>query len=316
MLENTNESGNKKRGLGRGLGSLLGGSVEPETSAPSSLNQIKTSASPSVAQNVDRIWKIAIDKLRPGQYQPRQDFPKESLQELSQSIKANGILQPIVARKKGDQFEIIAGERRWRAAQMAGMHDVPVILREFRDQEALELALVENIQREDLNPIEEAEAYQRLVQEFQLSQQQVADKVGKDRATVANSIRLLSLPGEILKMIVEQRLSVGHAKVLLAIPDQERQLKLAQQTIKEKLSVRKLEKQVHAALGAGQKPAEKLAAVEENVMNRLIAGISEELQKMLGTKVAIDYTQGRGKISIHFYSDEEFSQTVERLKKL
>ena len=334
MLNNTPDLPNKKRGLGRGLGSLLGGSdVAPETNKstasplPPASKVISSPASvataPQIAPTIivpavaaqDRIWKIAVDKLKPGHYQPRQEFSKEALQELSISIKSNGILQPIVARKKGDTFEIIAGERRWRAAQMAGLHEVPVILREFRDQEALELALVENIQREDLNPIEEAEAYQRLIQEFSLSQQQVADKVGKERATVANAVRLLALPSEVLKMITQKELSVGHAKVLLALPNPSRQKELAKLTIKEKLSVRKLEKRVQSELAP--KPANSAAGVvDENVMARLITGISEELQKFLGTRVGIDYSKGSGKIAIQFYSDEEFSQLVERLKRI
>ena len=332
MLNNSNDLQNKKRGLGRGLDSLFGATESaPETqkTTTSPLPQVAKVVSgasmtpafvaPSAiipaASNQDRIWKISIDKLKPGHYQPRQEFSKEALQELSMSIKANGILQPIVARKKGDSFEIIAGERRWRSAQMAGLHEVPVILREYRDQEALELALVENIQREDLNPIEEAEAFQRLIQEFSLSQQQVADKVGKERATIANSVRLLALPSEILKMITQKELSVGHAKVLLALPSPSQQKDLAKLTLKEKLSVRKLEKLVQKELiPAVPRSADGVA--EEKVIVRLISGISEELQKILGTKVAIDYTLGKGKIAIQFYSDEEFSQMVERLKKI
>jgi ParB family chromosome partitioning protein len=339
MLDNNADSQNKKRGLGRGLGSLLGGSTEQipasqqANQAKSLVNNKTATASPlppmkpvavvspasapapaTPIANIDRIWKIAVDKLKPGHYQPRQEFSKPALQELSASIKANGILQPIVARKKGDRFEIIAGERRWRAAQMAGLHEVPVILREYKDQEALELALVENIQREDLNPIEEAEAYQRLIQEFSLSQQQVADKVGKERATVANSVRLLALPPEVLRMISDKSVSVGHAKVLLSLPSALQQCTLAKQVFKEKLTVRKLEKLVQQELS----PQEDIESgqVDENVMGRLITGISEELQKMLGTKVAIDYTRGKGKIAIQFYSDEEFSQMVERLKQI
>ncbi len=333
MLNNTPEFQNKKRGLGRGLGSLFGGEEQsfdnqaPQTTTASPLplaQKVDLSVGPQQAlaamipevSSQDRIWKIAVDKLKPGHYQPRQEFSKEALQELSASIKANGILQPIVARKKGNTFEIIAGERRWRAAQMAGLHEVPVILREFRDQEALELALVENIQREDLNPIEEAEAYQRLIQEFNLSQQQVADKVGKERATVANAVRLLALPPEILKMVTKKELSVGHAKVLLALPTAVQQKLFAKQTLKEKLSVRKLEKMIQKELAPTLAPEITSFGLDENVMARLITGISEELQKILGTKVAIDYAGGKGKIAIQFYSDEEFSQTVERLKKI
>lgn len=325
MLDNNTDPSNKKRGLGRGLGSLLGGAeaapattLKPASPLPVAKPSVVIPPAPAVAATInsqDRIWKIAIDKLKPGQYQPRQVFTKESLQELAISIKANGILQPITARKKGDQFEIIAGERRWRAAQAAGLHEVPVILREFKDQEVLELALVENIQREDLNPVEEAEAYQRLIQEFSLSQQQVADKVGKDRATVANSVRLLALPADVLKMISTQELNVGHAKVLLSLPNKEKQLALAKQTLKEKLSVRKLEKIVQQAMQPATAPSPQ-EKIDDNVMARLISGISEELQKRLGTKVGIDYNQGKGKISINFYSDDELSQIVERIKKV
>ncbi len=197
---------------------------------------------------------------------------------------------------------------------MAGLHEVPAILREFKDQEALEMALIENIQREDLNPVEEAEAYQRLIQEFNLSQQQVAEKVGKERATVANAVRLLLLPGEVLQFVVGKEISVGHAKVLLSLPDRDQQIAFAKEVKKSNLSVRKLEKMILVAQAPGANP--KAEGLDENVMARLINGISDELQKMLGTKVAIDYAQGKGKISIHFYSDDEFSQTVERLKKI
>ncbi len=331
MLNNTPDLQNKKRGLGRGLDSLFNGNEQnaQETSPLPQVQKITTepaisavtpTISPVVANptvtNQDRIWKIAVDKLKPGHYQPRQEFLKSALQELSTSIKANGILQPIVARKKGTTFEIIAGERRWRAAQMAGLHEVPVILREYHDQEVLELALVENIQREDLNPIEEAEAYQRLIQEFSMSQQQVAEKVGKERATIANAVRLLALPAEVLKMIVQKELSVGHAKVLLALQMPDQQKSFAKQCLKEKLSVRKLEKLVQKELITKTKPAALSTGIDDNVMDRLILGISDEIQKSLGTKIGIVYSKGKGKISIQFYSDEEFTQLVERLKKI
>lgn len=333
------EPANKKKGLGRGLGSLLGGpaAASPSQSpsgqrpAPSPLasqmptmnNQASTSVKPEpvaitpqpAADPESKIWKVAVDKLSPGEFQPRRHFEKEPLQELAQSIRENGILQPIVARRTASgKLEIVAGERRWRAAQLAGLHEVPVILRTFTDKEALELAIVENIQREDLNPIEEALGYSRLIAEFKLSQQQVAEKVGRDRATVANAVRLLSLDKEIREMISKGELSVGHAKVLLGLPDPKRQLEFAKKVIGEKIAVRRLEKMVHAAI-KGVDPQEEKPSFDSNVTQRLIAGLSEELQKRLGTKVNIDYSNSKGKISIHFYSDDELTNIVDRLKE-
>lgn len=323
------ESSNKKKGLGRGLGSLLGGPApadipapKPTQTAPAAAS-ITTSVSSSpvatpVAPPVDpesKIWKVSIDKLSSGQYQPRKQFEKEPLQELAQSIKENGILQPIVARRTASgKLEIVAGERRWRAAQLAGLHEVPVILKNFNDKEALELAIVENIQREDLNPIEEAEGYSRLITEFKLSQQQVAEKVGKDRATVANAVRLLSLPSEIKDMIASNDLSVGHAKVLLGLPEPKKQIEFAKKVVNEKIAVRKLEKMVQAAV-KGQEDELEVPSFDSNVTQRLISGLSDELQKMLGTKVNIDYSNSKGKISIHFYSDDELTNLVDRLKE-
>lgn len=324
MSDIQTESSNKKKGLGRGLGSLLGGP------GPSEAPGIKPAATPMNTQPVtiqtpspvsppadpeSKIWKVAIDKLSPGQFQPRRVFDKEALQELAHSIRENGILQPIVARRtQAGKLEIIAGERRWRAAQLAGQHEVPVILRTFNDKEALELAIVENIQRKDLNPIEEAEGYSRLIMEFKLSQQQVAEKVGKDRATVANAVRLLALPEEVKLMISDNSLSVGHAKVLLSLSEPKKQIEMAKRVLSEKLAVRKLEKMVQVLMKGheAELPAENF---DSNVTQRLIAGLGDELQKLLGTKVNIDYSNSKGKISIHFYSDDELTHLVERLKE-
>ncbi|MGZ3745799.1 MAG: ParB/RepB/Spo0J family partition protein [Pseudobdellovibrionaceae bacterium] len=349
MSELNSESSNKKKGLGRGLGSLLSGGPAAEgmasktiaegldtpiapspkpTSSPSgaSVKPVSTQATPLGAatptvptpiSTEGKVWQVAIDKLTSGQYQPRKAFEKESLLQLSQSIKANGILQPIIARKiAGGRLEIVAGERRWRAAQNAGLHEVPVLIKNFDDQETLELAIIENIQREDLNPIEEAEGYSRLITEFKMSQQQVADKVGRDRATVANAVRLLSLSGETKKLIVEGALSVGHAKVLLSLTDPKRQLELAKKVISEKLSVRKLEKLVTDAQNSNSASlSDSRSAMEHSVTQRLISGLTEELQKILGTKVNIDYASSKGKISVHFYSDDELTHIADRLKQ-
>lgn len=348
-MSNLTKENQNKKGLGRGLGSLLGGgegnlgktiSNGPTPTSVPHLNtqttQVNTQPDvpPAVPAAVSapiqtvqpapqvpaeaRIWQVAIDKMVPSEFQPRTHFEKEKLEELSASIKQNGILQPIVARKRQNgTFEIIAGERRWRAAQLAGLHEVPVILKTLENQTALELAIIENIQREDLNPIEEAEAYQRLVDEFNLTQQQVADKVGKDRATVANMLRLLALPLQVRDMVTRSEISAGHAKVLLSIPNMTKQIDLAKKVASQKISVRQLEKMIQAeASGVGAEAGPNpVISSKDQMTQKLVAGMAEELQKILGTKVSIDYTNSKGKISIHFYSDEELTQIVEHLKE-
>jgi ParB family chromosome partitioning protein len=332
-LSSDSQNKSKKQGLGRGLGSLLGGgsgsmtdfnqptkapaqTPAPPAPAPVSNLTIQTTQ-PAIRPEVPpemRIWQVSIDKLVSGEYQPRQTFEKERLEELAQSIRESGILQPVVAKKlENGKFEIIAGERRWRAAQLAGLHTVPVILKTLSQQKTLEMALIENIQREDLNAIEEAEAYQRLMTEFNLTQQQMSEKLGKDRATIANSVRLLNLPKLIQTMLVEKRLSPGHAKLLVSVSDLTKQLDLAKQVERDKLSVRQLEKLVSQKSTAVVAIPEA-SALGSGVTQRLIAGLGEELQKMLGTKVGIDYAQGKGKIAIHFYSDEELTDIVEKIK--
>jgi ParB family transcriptional regulator, chromosome partitioning protein len=320
----------QKRGLGRGLGSLLGSNQPASTGAPTTAGTKanipasttaarteapKAQAAPPPQQqqtlSEGKIWQMSIEKLKSGAFQPRKQFDKEKLQELSQSIKSNGILQPIVVRKVGDSFEIVAGERRWRASQMAGLHEVPVIIKNFSDRETLELSIIENVQREDLNPIEEAEGYQRLQAEFTLSHNQIAEKVGKDRATVSNALRLLQLPNEIREMLVNSDISAGHAKVLLSVEGAQKQLELAKMVRDEKISVRKLET---LAKKKDSDDSEK-ADVDVSVTNRLMAGLADELQKLLGTRVNIDYHNSKGKISIAFYSDEELSQLIDKIKE-
>ncbi len=318
----------KKPALGRGLGSLLGESTQSAITSPTYSEQkdfalkegfVEKSLVPPPAElaapripDSARIWNINIADLTPNGKQPRQHFAPDALKELSQSIKEKGILQPIVARKLGvGHFEIIAGERRWRAAQLAGLQEVPVILKETADQEALELALIENIQRENLNPIEEAEAYHHLVQTYGLTQQQLADRLGKDRASVANTLRLLGL-GEVARAAVTfGRISMGHAKVLLAIQDADLQEALCEKVIQKKMSVRDLEKEVATAL----KPKAPAAlGVDLDVSKSFMVGLSEELQKIVGTRTAIDYNRGKGKIEIHFFSDEQLNSIVERIR--
>lgn len=315
-MEINTENQNKKR-LGRGLGSLLGGATE---AAPTNLKAAAVTTQTVVATKVDdsaRVWSMSIDKLVPGQYQPRKKFEKTTLEELAQSIRENGILQPITVRKRqAGGFEIIAGERRWRAAQIAGLHEVPAIIKDFSDKEALQLALIENIQREDLDPVEEAESYQRLMQEFGYSQQQVADKVGKERSTVANSIRLIALPNEIKDMISDKKISAGHAKALLGAENKTEQLRLAKLCFEKSLSVRALEAMMKPATKKDdlvEKAGESLSSAGLDLSQRLAKELAEQLQKSLGTKVQINYKNGKGDLTIHFYSDEQLNSIYEKM---
>lgn len=327
MSEPIAENQNKRKGLGRGLGSLLSGASAEESmpqiseSKPAEsrvANQSAATAQES-GSSQDKVWTISIEKLKSGIYQPRKNFDKESLEELSKSIKEHGILQPIVVRPVGSgqmgHFEIVAGERRWRAAQSAGLHEVPVLIRNYSNQKTLELSLIENLQRADLNPIEEAEGYLRLQTEFKLTQEQIADRVGKERATVANALRLLRLTPEVRALVQAGQLSAGHAKVLLGLPDIGQQKKWALQSVEQQLSVRKLE-QIVSLNNANVSKNENSKAEEKNqsVTQRLISGLSDELQKILGTKVTIDYQNSKGKLSIYYYSDDELTNIVEKLR--
>lgn len=323
-MEINKDNLNKKR-LGRGLGSLLSGPSTEATEDTFTAAPIAPPQSAKAAANVEsqvppesRVWTIAIDKLVPGVYQPRKNFEKESLAELANSIKENGIIQPITVRKRKEGgFEILAGERRWRAAQMAGLHEVPAIIKTLTDREALQVALIENIQREDLDPIEEAESYQRLIQEFALSQQEAAEKVGKERSSVANALRLLSLPSEIREMLTAKQISVGHAKAILSLTDKARQVGLAKKVAENGMSVRSLENEIKGL----QKPAadkveadSATALTKVDLAGKLAAELADQLQKALGTKVEITYKKGKGQVQVHFYSDDQLTQIYEKLK--
>ncbi len=329
-MEINKENSNKKR-LGRGLGSLLGGAVTENLDQDSSgfvmannssqvLETKKTPAAPVVtpetagAAEENRVWNISIDKLVPGIYQPRKYFDKESLTELSNSIKENGIIQPITVRKrKAGGFEIIAGERRWRAAQAAGLHEIPAIIKNITDREALQVALIENIQREDLDPIEEAESYQRLIEEFSLSQQEAAEKVGKERSSVANALRLLALPFEIREMLSRKQISVGHAKAILSLTDKAKQINFAKRVSEVGMSVRTLEGEIKTAQKQSLKPV-PATGLNVDLAGKLAQELADQLQKSLGTKVEISYKSGKGTIQVHFYTDDQLTQIYEKLK--
>lgn len=298
------ENQNKKQKLGRGLGSLLSQSsvsIKEEVIPKEKVAEINPES---------RVWSIAIDKIETSEYQPRTHFDKKALEELAVSIKEKGIVQPIIVRKnQQNKFEIIAGERRWRAAQIAGLHEVPAIIKTLSNKDTLEIAIIENIQREDLNPIEEAEAYQKLMNEFTLTQQQISEKVGKERATVANCLRLLTLPKSVVEMIKNKEISSGHAKVLMSLENPEQIILLAKKAINSSLSVRKLENEVNKFKNnKTTNENRKISAKDHSVLK-----IGDDLQKALGTKVQIDYNEGKGKISIQFYSNDELTEISERI---
>lgn len=263
-----------------------------------------------------RIWTVPIEKVQPNKNQPRKYFTPEALSELAASIKEKGILQPITVRRLEDKsLQIIAGERRWRAAQHAGLKEVPVIIRHTDEQDALELALIENIQRADLNPIEEAEAYHFLINKYQLTQSGLAEKIGKDRTTVTNTLRLLGLCAPVRTYVVENKISLGQAKALLSLDNEKAQKRLADQAIKDALSVRAIESQVRQIKAKAEKALAENEIEKVDVATRLVTAVQDELQKSLGTRVMIDYAHGKGKISIRFHSDDEFNHLVDRLRK-
>jgi ParB family transcriptional regulator, chromosome partitioning protein len=298
-----------RNALGRGLGALI---REPETVpqvlAPTTSTGAATAVAP--AQSIaGGPLQIDIDLIDPSPYQPRTRFAEAGIEELAQSIRASGIIQPLVVRKIGSRYQLIAGERRWRASQRAQLLRVPVVLREVSDEQALELTLVENIQREDLNPIEQARAFDRLMEEFHLTQDEVASRTGKDRATVANSVRLLSLEEPLLEWIEEGKITAGHGRALLAIEDRKLRNELAQKASRGKLTVRMLERMAtRRSRGRGQQ-----AQMETYDPNRQAA--LDELQKHIGTRVTLHMpTKGHaGQLILEFYDEEQLNGLYERL---
>lgn len=299
-----------KRGLGKGLDSLIPNSVlkpaTPETLATESSN-IKTKEE-KAAETM-----VKITKIEPNREQPRKHFDEEALNELAQSIKQFGLISPILVQDRKDHYEIIAGERRWRAAKIAGLKEIPVIIREYTEREIAEIALIENVQREDLNPIEEAMGYKRLIEEFDLKQEEVADCVSKSRSAITNSMRLLKLSEKVQEFLVNGELSVGHARALLAVEDEEKQIYLAEKIIKEKLSVREVEKLVKNL----DKPA-KEKPVPDAQLQAIYASYEEKIKQSLATKVTISQSnkaKGAGKFEIEFYSTEDFERIIDRIMR-
>ena len=322
-----------RQSLGRGLGSLLGeantsSNVSSENKSTVTDQKVATPVRTQVTQTTSqatpppqlkpeqRIWQLPIEKVVPNKTQPRRTFVPELLKELSDSIKEKGVIQPIIVRpiEGGQRYEIIAGERRWRATQLAGLREIPAIMKTTDARETLELALIENIQRSDLNPIEEAEAYAQLTTSYSLTQQEIAQKMGKDRATVANLLRLLNLHPEVREMVKRAELQLGQAKVLLSLEGQDDQLRLAKKAVKQSLTVRAVERLIKK-LKAGEGDELTIYSEKEEITRKMLKEVEIELQKKMGTKISINQISGKGQLSIQFYSYQELNQIIDRLRK-
>jgi len=297
----------QKRALGRGLSALIPQAAPPPSAAAAAVVVPPEPPAPPKGS----VLKLPIEAIHRDTLQPRRHFDEEKLRELTESIKAQGVLMPVLVRKDGDGYKIIAGERRWRASQLAGLHEIPAIVREVTEVEAFELALVENLQRADLNPMEEAEGYHRLVEEFGLTQELVAQRVGKERSTVANALRLLGLPPEVKEMVAVGHLSAGHARALLGVPRIPEMNELAQQVAARKLSVRDTEKLVQQAKGTKAKDSGK-----PQKQSPQVKALTEELQRILGTKVRlVEKSSGKGTIEVDYFSYDDLDRILKVLRK-
>jgi ParB family chromosome partitioning protein len=297
-----------KTGLGRGLSSLLGAGPAADKKSKSG----KKPASPPSPAAAEATNEVPVGEVLPGTMQPRNGFDDDSLGELAESIRENGIMQPLVVRPRDGGYELIAGERRWRAAQMAGLAKVPIVIRDVDDRTALELALVENLQRENLDPIEEAKGYAQLMDQFDLTQEEVAAKVGKNRATVANALRLIKLPPEVQAHVRDGRLSTGHAKAILGLKSAKDQVAAAKRALKKELSVRQTEDWV-AALGQAAPGKAKRSPSARGGTDAHIRDLEAKLRDRLGTKVALRYRKGKGSVDIKFFNDDDLQRILEAL---
>lgn len=294
----------RAKGLGKGLDSMIPKKVMPD----------KKQAIEKEKENVSRETLINISEIEPNREQPRRNFNEDALQELADSMKQYGVLQPLLLQKKDKYYEIIAGERRWRAARLAGIKEVPAIIKEYSSQEIIEIALIENIQREDLNPIEEAMAYQKLITEFKLKQDELAERVSKSRTAITNSMRLLKLCPKVQEMLIEEMLSSGHARALIPIEDKQQQETVAQEVFDKKLSVRETETLVKRLLKEAPERKVKEKNTTENVIYK---DIEEKIKEIIGTKVSIQKkTKKKGKIEIEYYSLEDLDRILDLLMSI
>ena len=308
----------KKTGLGRGLDALFPEkSSDKELTKKNQINkeqtekQIEKQVAPEDEKKAEMLVKIS--KVEPNRSQPRKQFDEDSLLELAESIKQYGILQPLLVSDKGDFYEIIAGERRWRAAKLAGLKEVPVIIKEFNNQQIVEISLIENIQREDLNPIEEAMAYKRLIDEFHLKQDEIAERVSKSRTAVTNSMRLLKLDKKVQQMLIDEMISAGHARAILAIESGEMQTTVAMKVFDEKLSVRETEKLVKNIL----EPPKKKKVENNTAEDAIYESLEEKIKVIMGTRVCIHRKKNnKGKIEIEYYSKDELERIIDLFESI
>lgn len=310
----------KRTGLGKGLGAIFGDevmeSVADEQESKHRLKQENKAKFEKGQEEPDTGKEILIklSSIEPNQSQPRKEFREEALIELAESMKDYGVLQPLLVQKKGDFYEIIAGERRWRAAKLAGLKEVPVVIREYTKQQSMEIALIENVQREDLNPIEEARAYQMLMQEFSLKQEEIAARVAKNRVTITNSMRLLKLDERVQDMLIQNQITGGHARALLAVEDGNVQFQLAEKIAAESLSVREVEKLVKSL---SKKKEPKEIKVEDKSIALIFRELEDRMKSAMGTKVSINRKdKNKGRVEIEYYSEAELERIVELIESI
>ena len=302
-----------KKGLGKGLGAIFGEDVVKESNEE--LTKVKRSL-PAEEEETKGSLMVKISLIEPNRDQPRKDFNEEELQELAESIKNYGVLQPLLVQKKGTSYELIAGERRWRAAKLAGLKEVPVVLREYSKQQAMEIALIENVQRADLNPIEEAQAYQQLVKEFHLTQEEIAARVSKNRATITNAMRLLKLDEEIQNLLIKGAISSGHARAILSLEDKQLQKKAAKEVLDKRLSVRETEKLVKRLARASAEKNERNEK-KDDALALIFQNLEERMKTIMGTKVSIhNKDRNKGRIEIEYYSEAELERIVEMIESI
>ena len=325
----------KSRGLGKGLGALFGEDVVRENSTKyvsretseygesqekNDGQELRKYRAVGIAAEEEpgKEYMVKLSQIEPNSEQPRKNFDPEQIQELADSMKKYGVLQPLLVQKKDDHYEIIAGERRWRAAREAGLREVPVVIKEYSKQQAMEISLIENVQRADLNPVEEAMAYQKLMQEFDLTQEEIAERVSKNRATITNSIRLLKLDERVQEMLVQSQLSSGHARALLSLENKENQYQAALKIAEEKLSVRDVEKMVKALnKPKDTKKKNEEEKPEEKDISFIFKDLEERMKRAVGTKVSINRRDNdKGKVEIEYYSQEELERIVELLESI
>ncbi len=310
----------KRTGLGKGLGAIFGDEVMESAAEEQEMRNHKEEHTTPVPEKekvnseTGKELFLKISMVEPNHNQPRKEFREDALVELAESMKEYGVLQPLLVQKKGDYYEIIAGERRWRAAKLAGLKEVPVVIREYTKQQSMEIALIENVQREDLNPIEEARAYSILMQEFGLKQEEIAARVAKNRVTITNSMRLLKLDERIQEMLIQDQISSGHARALLAVEDGDLQYQLAGKIVAENMSVREVEKLVKSL---SKKKEPKEGKEEDESISLIFRELEDRMKTAMGTKVSINRKdKNKGRVEIEYYSEAELERIVELLESI